>query len=302
VDRTETVETTWQPSRPATKTRRALPWLPAAGGAVVLGIVLWRVGTGPFVAGLRVVGPWTVLAALAAGLASTLSCAWRWRRIAARLGVDLPVLTSVAAYYRSQFLNVTLPIGVAGDVHRAVRHGRQLGDVGRGAWAVVLDRASGLVAQVCLAAAALLVLPSPLPATTAAVAAAVAALVALVVLAGIVLARGLGVVVLVASGGVLAANVALFVVAARAAGTRASLPSLVGLTLLALLAAVLPLNLAGWGPREGVAAWAFAAAGLGANGGLTAAVAYGALSFVACLPGAAVLVAQSLRPRGRWTA
>jgi len=283
--------------------RRALPpWLPAAGGALVLGVVLWRVGTGPFVAGLRVVDPWTVLAALAAGLASTLCCAWRWRWVAARLGVNLSVRHSMAAYYRSQFLNVTLPIGLLGDVHRAARHGRQIGDIGRGARAVVLERASGLVSQVCLAAAALLLLPSPLPTTTRAVAAAIAALVAVVVLAGIVLARGLAVVVLVASGGVLTANVALFVVAARATGTRASLLSLIGLTLLALLAAVLPLNVAGWGPREGVAAWAFATAGLGVDAGVTAAVAFGTLSFVACLPGAAVLLAQSLRPQGRWAA
>ena len=40
---------------------------------------------------------------------------------------------AVAAYYRSQFLNTTLPGGVLGDVHRGVRHGRDAGDVGRGA-------------------------------------------------------------------------------------------------------------------------------------------------------------------------
>jgi hypothetical protein len=61
------------------------------------------------------------------------------------------------------------------------------------------------------------------------------------------------------------------------------------LTLLALLAMVVPLNLAGWGPREGVAAWAFAAAGLGAGAGVATAVAYGVLSLVGVLPGAAVL-------------
>jgi len=269
---------------------------------LVLGFVLWRVGTGPFVAGLRVIGPWTVLAALATGLASTLCCAWRWRRIAARLGVELPRRTSLAAYYRSVFLNVTLPIGVAGDVHRAVRHGRQIDDLGRGARAVVLERATGLVAQVCLACAALLVLPSPLSSAGAAVALAVTAAVVLVVLAGIVLARVVAVVVLVASSGALAANLTLFVVTARAAGVRAPLPSVLGLTLLTLLATALPLSVAGWGPREGVAAWAFAGAGLGAEQGVTASVAYGALTLVACLPGAAVLMAQSLRPQGRWAA
>ena len=57
-----------------------------------------------------------------------------------------------------------------------------------------------------------------------------------------------------------------------------------------MLAMVLP-SIAGWGPREGVAAWAFAAAGLGAAQGVATAVVYGVMVFVASLPGCA-------RPRG----
>jgi hypothetical protein len=62
------------------------------------------------------------------------------------------------------------------------------------------------------------------------------------------------------------------------------------LALLVLQAAALP-NVGGWGPREGVTAWAFAAAGLGASLGVATAVAYGVMVFVASLPGAVVLVA-----------
>ena len=62
------------------------------------------------------------------------------------------------------------------------------------------------------------------------------------------------------------------------------------LALLVLLAGVLP-NVGGWGPREGVTAWAFAAAGLGASLGVATAVVYGVMVFVASLPGAVVLVA-----------
>ena len=47
----------------------------------------------------------------------------------------------------------------------------------------------------------------------------------------------------------------------------------------------IPLNVAGWGPREGVAAWAFAAAGLGAAQGVSTAVVYGVMALVASLPG-----------------
>jgi len=57
----------------------------------------------------------------------------------------------------------------------------------------------------------------------------------------------------------------------------------------------IPFNVAGWGPREGIAAWAFAAAGLGASTGVSAAVVYGVMSFVGTLPGAVVLVGSWLR-------
>ena len=74
---------------------------------------------------------------------------------------------------------------------------------------------------------------------------------------------------------------------------------LVPLALLVLLGAALP-NIGGWGPREGVTAWAFAAAGLGASQGVATAVVYGVMVFAASLPGAAVLVAGWLlaRPYG----
>jgi hypothetical protein len=91
---------------------------------------------------------------------------------------------------------------------------------------------------------------------------------------------------------VLAGHLAMFVLAARAAGSSASVVRLLPLALLALLAMGLPLNIGGWGPREGATAWAFGAAGLGAGMGLTVAVIYGVLSFAASLPGAAVLVVR----------
>jgi hypothetical protein len=90
---------------------------------------------------------------------------------------------------------------------------------------------------------------------------------------------------------VLAGHLALFLLAARTAGVGAPPLTLLPLAVLALLAMSLPLNVGGWGPREGVTAWAFAAAGLGAGSGLAVAVVYGVLSLAASLPGAAVVVA-----------
>jgi uncharacterized membrane protein YbhN (UPF0104 family) len=93
----------------------------------------------------------------------------------------------------------------------------------------------------------------------------------------------------------LAGYLALFVVAARAAGSDATLRELLPLLVLGLLAMALPLNVGGWGPREGVTAVAFGAVGLGAAQGLATAVVYGVLSLIACLPGAVVFALSATR-------
>jgi hypothetical protein len=80
-----------------------------------------------------------------------------------------------------------------------------------------------------------------------------------------------------------------FVIAARTAGATAPLSQLFPLALLAMLAMALP-SVAGWGPREGATAWAFAAAGLGAELGVATGVVYGVMVLVASLPGALLLV------------
>jgi uncharacterized membrane protein YbhN (UPF0104 family) len=85
-----------------------------------------------------------------------------------------------------------------------------------------------------------------------------------------------------------------FLIAAHAAGVTASPSEMLPIALLAMMAMVLP-NVGGWGPREGVTAWAFAAAGLGAQRGVTTAVVYGIMVFVATMPGAAVLVVAWFR-------
>jgi hypothetical protein len=81
----------------------------------------------------------------------------------------------------------------------------------------------------------------------------------------------------------------MFLIAARTAGVTAPVSRLLPLALLAMLAMVLP-SIAGWGPREGATAWAFGAAGLGAEQGVAAAVVFGVMVLVANLPGAAVLI------------
>jgi hypothetical protein len=67
--------------------------------------------------------------------------------------------------------------------------------------------------------------------------------------------------------------------------------------MLSLLAMAVPTNIGGWGPREGVAAWLFAAAGLGADQGVATATVFGVMVLVASLPGAVVLVVAWWRRR-----
>src|SRR5205085_10149550 len=92
----------------------------------------------------------------------------------------------------------------------------------------------------------------------------------------------------------IAGHIVTFLIAARTAGVDAPVSRLLPLALLVMLAMVLP-NVAGWGPREGVTAWAFAAAGLGADRGVATAVVFGVMIFVSSLPGAVVLLASWAR-------
>jgi hypothetical protein len=231
----------------------------------------------------------------------------------------LPLLTAVADCYRSVFLNATLPGGVLGDVDRAVRNGRDSGDVGRGIRAVVWERTAGQAVQFAMALIVLFAFPSPVRSYMPAVAlAVVAAGIGVVVLARALprsgltrwtqalstvktdvrdglLAPGVGLRIVLASAVVVSGHLATFLIAAHTAGSTAPLSRLVPLTLLALLAMGVPANIGGFGPREGVAAWAFGAAGLTATQGVATAVVYGALVLVASLPGVAVLVARRIR-------
>jgi glycosyltransferase 2 family protein len=311
------------------------PWLRALAGLGILVALLARLGSETVLDGLRAIDVGAVLAALGIGLATTVLSAWRWCLVARGLGLPLGLWEAVAHCYRALFLNSVLPVGVLGDVDRAVTHGRRAGDLGRGVRAVALERCAGLVVSVVVGMAALLIRPELLAAAVGFLVPGAAAAVALVVaLAVVVLAvvavlgrragrgphpsrlraalrtgvadarAGLfttgtwpGVVLL--SAAALAGYLTLFVVAARAAGSRAALGELLPLLVLALLAMAVPVSIGGWGPREAVAAGAFAAGGLGAAQGLTAALVYGVLSLVACLPGGAVLLWRPGRPEGR---
>jgi uncharacterized membrane protein YbhN (UPF0104 family) len=298
--------------------RKASAWGRLAGSALVFAVLVWRLGTGPFLDGLRTIDARALTAAAGITLLTTVCYAWRWKIVAGGLGLDLSMPAAVAAYYRSLLLNATLPGGILGDVHRGASHGRDVSDVGHALRAVGWERFAGQVVQVVLTVAALLVLPSPvqgfMPWVAIAVVVAVFGLLCMVrgrpggtrsvwarlrsaaagdirdgLLArtawpGIALASALGV----------AGHAATFLIAARTAGITAPPSRMLPIVLIALAAMMLP-SLGGWGSREGVAAWVFGAAGLGARRGVATAVAYGVMVLVASLPGIAVLVVAWFR-------
>lgn len=294
-------------------------WARSAVGVAILAVLLWQVGADPFVTALTEITWWALLAALVITVLTTVCAAWRWSTVATGLGVRIGLPAAVAAYYRSQFLNSVLPGGVLGDVHRAVRHGHDVHRMGRGVRSVVWERVLGQVVQVVLTVVLLLVLPSPLRPIALVAAAVLVVLGAMAVVIyrsrqsnpvaevrappvarshaprGRLEATTVTIVVLTSVLAVLG-HVTVFLVAMSAAGVEVSLGRQVALALIVLLGAAIPASLAGWGPREGVAAWAFEAAGLGAAAGVSVAVLYGVLALVATLPGAILLVPPRLHP------
>lgn len=295
----------------------------AVGGGVLVAIIA-RVGTGPFVHGLLSLNASAIGAATVLVWVATAAAAWRWRLIAGRLGLALPWHAALGMYYRSQFLNSVLPGGVIGDVERAVVHGRRAGTAsggsaesrtegaaGTAARAVAVERVAGQVVQLAFAGVLVIALGTAftgvvLPAAGIVLASAcgVIAVAAISAKASARVRRALrhearelrialgsaaiSARVVVASVVVVCCHIAVFAIASAAVGADVPPAQLLTLAVIVLLAASLPLNIGGWGPREGVAGWAFAMAGLGASAGVSAATLYGILAVLAIAPGAIV--------------
>ena len=290
--------------------------------------MLWflgrELGAAPFEDGLRAVTWQGVVAVVTLTALTSICSAWRWQVVARALGTDIGLPRATGAYYRSLFLNSVLPGGILGDVHRAVTQGRRGGDVALGVRAVGWERLCGQVIQAVVTAVVLLTLPSPVRPALPYVLAGIAVVVgctALVVSVASRLGRsrparaarviatdlrrdllvgGVWPRLTLASVLVVAGHTATFVIAARLAGSTAPLGELIALLMVIQIAAGIPLSIGGWGPREGAAAWAFAAAGLGAANGVTVSTLYAVLMLAAVTPGAGLLLKDAVcRRRAR---
>jgi len=314
--------------------RRLWAWARLGGGAAILAVLIGQLGAEPFLDAVRLATGWPVAAAITVTVLTTVCCAWRWRLVAGTLGVGIRLPSAVAAYYRSQFLNHALPGGVLGDLHRGLRHGRDVGLLGRSLRSVGWERVLGQMVQVALTAVALLLLPTPVRSmvpgdgivTVSVVVAGIATVVVAMAVLGLIPARRSGshgpsptatttpraarfagtladdlrsvllhrtwLGIVLASAAATTGYVVIFLVAVRATGAEVGPARALPLALVVLCASAIPLNIAGWGPREGAAAWAFSAAGMDPAQGVTVAALYGVLVLLATLPGAALLLTR----------
>lgn len=290
-------------------------------GVGVLIAVVGRVGSGPFLHAASSIDLRVIAAAFALSATATAAAAWRWSVIAGRLGVGLRYPEAVGLYYRSQFLNTVLPGGVVGDVQRAVTQGRDTGNVAQATRAVAIERTTGQLVQIALAVIVLAFFGLEFEGyllSALAIGLTVLGVAVFATTSGSVrvrralrreldeLSAGIGsprafVRVVVASIVVVVCHLVTFGVAAGAVGANLPPFRLAALALVVLLAGSIPLNIGGWGPREGVAGWAFAVAGLGASTGVAASALFGVLAMIAVAPGL-VLAAVSAVHRRRTSA
>ncbi|QTD45296.1 lysylphosphatidylglycerol synthase transmembrane domain-containing protein [Ottowia testudinis] len=125
------------------RARKALPR--SLLGLALLTAVLLLADPARVLALLRQAHPGWLGAGLAAGIASNLVSALRWRALARWLGAGLGTRDATRWYFQAIGLNALLPGAVVGgDLYRAMVLRRTGHDTAASSWSVVLDRVSGL--------------------------------------------------------------------------------------------------------------------------------------------------------------
>jgi uncharacterized membrane protein YbhN (UPF0104 family) len=213
----------------------------------------------------------------------------RWGVIGERLGARSSPRWFVRAYLRGSFYNAFLPTGIGGDAMRiaVLRHDVGLKDATR---SVVIDRASGLAA-ICLAAGACLPFTAYLddaPGLRWALAAL--ALAASIVLAILLVRRGLAhfvgwtlLFMAVWFGGIW--------VLARALDIDLDAAALPIVTLIVAVAIALPISIGGTGTREAGFVVALAPLGVGTESAVALGICFGVVLALVGLVGAPLSVA-----------
>lgn len=273
-----------------------------------LAALLWWTDAAEVLARLRGADISWIALSLLAVTAATFSMASRWKITADTFGMQFSYAFALREYYLAQLINTVLPGGVAGDVARAVR-ARGTADFVSAAQSVMAERLLGQIAILGLMfagfAMALLMPSGPDWAGLGWIVLAVLTGCALVVWAvsrrdhatGRFVQMILGLIhrpVFLFHGTITTLCLIFgFYACARATGTVLPAETWATLIPLVLCAMMVPLSVGGWGWREGAAAALFPVIGAPASAGIAAGISYGVVLFIAALPAAAILFAQS---------
>jgi glycosyltransferase 2 family protein len=295
--------------------RRGRQLLHLAASAAILAVTAWFVHPGAVFDRLRALDPIWLFAGLALSLPLYAALAARWWFTARRAGAPLRFSRAYFDYYLSTFVNQVLPLGVAGDALRAIRHGRRLragGDrrgLSRAVRTLLIERLGGLAVlggAVGIAAATLVGRDRWLAGFAAIEALVITVAVGLVWAAGgrriagaalaelgqdarrALFARGALPVQVGLAAAALASLVGIFFCAGRASGAVLDPIAFAQVVPIVLAATTLPLAFAGWGVREAVTAAIWGALGLEPAAGAAVALTFGLLSLVASAPGLAI--------------
>lgn len=259
-----------------------------------------------------------VVLGLSAYTLSTFVSALRWCHIARSLNVDLPYAKSLKLYYLGSFFNQLLPSGMGGDAVKAVALAKTSTHKTKAVHSVILERLAGLGVLLLLVAVFSLYIVSVLPALSA----LLWPLLALAFCGFVVLiyvmnkperlpqikalsfvrkfledvrlsffssVRGF-VFQFLSSLVVQMLSILVLYAAALSIGISISFMAVCALAPMLFLLLVLPISLAGWGLREGVAVSLFASAGLMTSvDALSMSLIFGVLVMLASLPGGLVL-------------
>lgn len=292
---------------------------------VLIGALAWQLDTRALRDAFVTPSPGWLLLALAISVPQVVLSAWRWRLTARRMGLTLPLRRAVAEYYVATFINQVLPGGVLGDASRAWRHAQSSSDRPRAWRAVIIERLSGQLMLALIAIVGLLASPTLRDSVLGGLARLANAPGALTI--GIIVLSGLGVwgyrhppawlrntlddlgTALVASRmwlwqclsslGVVASYIAVYAIAARAAGADIDSATLLPLIPPVLMVMAIPLSVAGWGLRESAAALVWMGAGLDPAQGVAISLIYGVVVLVSSLPGAWLLCHRRRQHRDR---
>jgi len=268
---------------------------------------------------IREASPGLVVCVLLLTVFQTLLLSFRWSYTARRLGIPLDWGTATRDYYVSLLLNSVIPGGIAGDITRIVRRGRELGRLEAVARSVVIERVIGQVALLGVLLVSTMIWGAENLLQTLAI--GFAATAACTAIAWILVRRPTGrigqmtkrllddarlalssealLVQLGLSTLSVVSLVFMFWLCAVATQTPLGLSEALLVVPWVLAATTLPITVGGWGVREATSAALFELVRFDAAQGAAASVLFGLTTLCGALPGVIFILRKSADPSRR---